>query len=41
MSIPQSGGGAIERPEQLAEYLASGCRPAEDWTIGTEHEKFG
>ena len=27
MSIPQSGGGPIERPEQLAEYLAAGCKP--------------
>ncbi|MCR8726610.1 glutamate--cysteine ligase [Frigidibacter sp. ROC022] len=41
MSIPQSGGGPIERPEQLAEYLAEGCKPKADWRIGTEHEKFG
>ncbi|NCV11131.1 MAG: glutamate--cysteine ligase [Rhodobacteraceae bacterium] len=48
MSIPQSGGGPIERYEQMAEYLASGCKPkedwrigTEDWRIGTEHEKFG
>jgi glutamate--cysteine ligase len=41
MSIPQSGGGPIERQEQLAEYLAAGCKPKEDWRIGTEHEKFG
>lgn len=41
MSIPQSGGGPIERHEQLAEYLESGCKPKEDWRIGTEHEKFG
>jgi len=41
MSIPQSGGGLIERREQLAEYLASGCKPKSDWRIGTEHEKFG
>ena len=41
MSIPQSGGGPIERPEQLAEYLESGCKPIEEWRIGTEHEKFG
>ena len=41
MSIPQSGGGPIERPEQLAEYLASGCKPKDQWRIGTEHEKFG
>jgi len=41
MSIPQSGGGPIERPEQLAEFLESGCKPKEEWRIGTEHEKFG
>jgi len=41
MSIPQSGGGPIERPEQLAEYLEAGNKPPEDWRIGTEHEKFG
>ncbi|MGP6086996.1 glutamate--cysteine ligase [Antarctobacter jejuensis] len=41
MSIPQSGGGPIESREQLAEYLASGCKPKDDWRIGTEHEKFG
>ena len=41
MSIPQSGGGPIERHEQLAEYMAKGCKPKEDWRIGTEHEKFG
>ncbi len=41
MSIPQTGGGPIERREQLVEYLASGCKPPEDWRIGTEHEKFG
>ena len=41
MSIPQSGGGLIERPQQLAEYLERGCKPESDWRIGTEHEKFG
>ncbi len=41
MSIPQSGGGPIERQEQLAEYLEAGCKPKSDWRIGTEHEKFG
>ena len=41
MSIPQSGGGPIERREQLAEYMAEGCKPESDWRIGTEHEKFG
>jgi glutamate--cysteine ligase len=41
MSIPQSGGGPIEDHAQLAAYLASGCKPRDDWRIGTEHEKFG
>ncbi len=41
MSIPQSGGGPIEHYGQMAEFLASGCKPKADWRIGTEHEKFG
>ena len=41
MSIPQSGGGPIEHPEQMAAYLAAGCKPESKWRIGTEHEKFG
>ncbi|MEM8776206.1 MAG: glutamate--cysteine ligase [Pseudomonadota bacterium] len=41
MSIPQSGGGPIESQAQLAEYMEQGCKPKEDWRIGTEHEKFG
>jgi glutamate--cysteine ligase len=41
MSIPQSGGGPIERPEQMAEFIAAGCKPASEWRLGTEHEKFG
>ncbi|MEO1140325.1 MAG: glutamate--cysteine ligase [Pseudomonadota bacterium] len=41
MSIPQSGGGPIESEAQLAEYLESGCKPRDNWRIGTEHEKFG
>ena len=41
MSIPQSGGGPIESFDQLAELVASGCKPKSDWRIGTEHEKFG
>lgn len=41
MSIPQSGGGPIEHRDQLAGYLESGCKPKDDWRIGTEHEKFG
>ncbi len=41
MSIPQSGGGPIESRAQLAEYLEAGCKPKDQWRIGTEHEKFG
>ncbi|MGD1923928.1 MAG: glutamate--cysteine ligase [Paracoccaceae bacterium] len=41
MSIPQQGGGPIESRDDLAGYLASGCKPKDDWRIGTEHEKFG
>jgi glutamate--cysteine ligase len=41
MSIPQSGGGPIESFDQLAAYMESGCKPADQWRIGTEHEKFG
>ncbi|MCF6305396.1 MAG: glutamate--cysteine ligase [Rhodobacteraceae bacterium] len=41
MSIPQSGGGPIEHHDQLAQLLADGCKPKQDWRIGTEHEKFG
>jgi glutamate--cysteine ligase len=41
MSIPQSGGGQIENFSQLAELLESGCKPKDQWRLGTEHEKFG
>ena len=41
MSIPQEGGGPIEDPRQLVDFLAAGCKPRERWRIGTEHEKFG
>ncbi len=41
MSIPQSGGGPIESFAQLADYMASGCKPRAQWRIGAEHEKFG
>ncbi|MGB8813008.1 MAG: glutamate--cysteine ligase [Paracoccaceae bacterium] len=41
MSIPQSGGGPIEDFAQLAAMMEDGCKPASDWLIGTEHEKFG
>ncbi len=41
MSIPQSGGGLIENADALAAYMEAGNKPAADWRIGTEHEKFG
>lgn len=31
----------IEGRETLIETLSAGCKPAKDWRIGTEHEKFG
>ena len=40
MSIPQSGGGPIERVA-TRRISGGGCKPREDWRIGTEHEKFG
>src|SRR5690242_21884895 len=40
MSIPQSAGGPIESRDDLVRHLSRGCKPAADWRIGTEHEKF-
>jgi glutamate--cysteine ligase len=31
----------IGHVRELAAYLAAGCKPASDFRIGTEHEKFG
>jgi glutamate--cysteine ligase len=31
----------IESRDQLVAALAAGCKPASEWRIGTEHEKFG
>ncbi len=31
----------IESVQQLADHLAAGGKPKEQWRIGTEHEKFG
>ncbi|MEM9330153.1 MAG: glutamate--cysteine ligase [Pseudomonadota bacterium] len=31
----------IETNEQLVGWLSEGCKPKENWRIGTEHEKFG
>jgi len=30
----------VENKQQLVDFIASGCKPPEDWRIGTEHEKF-
>ena len=31
----------IEHVQQLVDHLAAGCRPRDQWKMGTEHEKFG
>ncbi|MCH8240258.1 MAG: glutamate--cysteine ligase, partial [Proteobacteria bacterium] len=31
----------IESRDQLVAEFARGCKPAAEWRIGTEHEKFG
>ena len=30
----------LTSPDELAAYMEGGCKPAEKWRIGTEHEKF-
>jgi len=40
MSIPQSASGPIQSRDDLVRQLSRGCRPKEQWRIGTEHEKF-
>ena len=37
---PASGGAPITDRRQLVEWFEAGCKPAEKWRIGTEHEKF-
>ena len=41
-TAPESTGDSpvIESKDQLTAYLASGCKPKDQWRIGTEHEKF-
>ena len=31
----------LESKADLVDYLANGCKPADQWKLGTEHEKFG
>ncbi|MFQ5958555.1 MAG: glutamate--cysteine ligase [Alphaproteobacteria bacterium] len=38
---PKSAGPPVTDKRELVEYLATACKPREDWRIGTEHEKFG
>jgi len=40
MSIPQSAGGPINSRDDLVRHLSDGCKPQDEWRIGTEHEKF-
>ena len=37
---PVEKGDPITGKRQLIEYFIAGCKPLEDWRIGTEHEKF-
>ena len=37
---PQSTGLPVTSKADLIAYLEAGCKPKEDWRIGTEHEKF-
>jgi len=30
----------IEHQDELVDYIAEGCKPRDQWRIGTEHEKF-
>jgi glutamate--cysteine ligase len=37
---PSSSGEKVTSKRQLVEWFEQGCKPAADWRIGTEHEKF-
>lgn len=39
--MPKEPSRKVTHVDQLLEYMASGSRPAEQWRLGTEHEKFG
>ena len=38
---PKSRGEPITDPRSLVSHLEQGSKPASEWRIGTEHEKFG
>ena len=41
MSVASNAGSAVVSDRrQLVAYLESGCKPASEWRVGTEHEKF-
>jgi glutamate--cysteine ligase len=41
MSVPsQAGSEVVTDRRQLVAHLEAGCKPAAEWRIGTEHEKF-
>ena len=39
-SFPTKESTPVTGTDQLVAYIEEGCKPAEDWRIGTEHEKF-
>ena len=41
MSVQLAGVGPITSKDDLIASLSDGCKPREQWRIGTEHEKFG
>jgi len=38
--MSSTAGEAVADTRELVAYLEAGCKPAADWRIGTEHEKF-
>ncbi|MDB5396096.1 MAG: glutamate--cysteine ligase [Rhodospirillales bacterium] len=41
MSVASNAGNeVVSDKRQLVAYLESGCKPASEWRVGTEHEKF-
>jgi glutamate--cysteine ligase len=39
--VANDDSGILENRAQLVDYIESGCKPREQWRLGTEHEKFG
>ena len=39
-AVPQTDTAVVTDKGTLVAYLESGCKPADQWRIGTEHEKF-